>query len=728
MNAQLGADQGRVRIEGNGVNRTITLAPGASQPVDLDPGSYTVSMEALAGGTVVGWFERSNVSVIDGQQTTVSISPQAFSGPTPSAASQARAGDPFTVSWSPVTGAASYELQSSFSNTFSSILDQQTLSGTSASVTIPQAGTVFHRVRPVTRFNGFGGFGGPSTGTLVVPPVVRVDVVPGEAQVEVDQTVALAAVTYGPNDEVLTGRTVGWRSLDPGIASVDAGGVVTGRSPGTVDIVAESEGVEGMATVTVLDPDPASVTIDPVAATIAVNGTVDLTATVRTASGEVLTGFGLSWSSSDETVATVSATGRATGVGGGVATITATVVGFPSATGSATITVDAGEPPRVVAYDIQFTPVVQGCGSSTDFRTVESLLYSDADGNVNPAGPFIEPGGGVPTGIDSQLRDPTDPDWRDVSFTKTWSATAGSSGSSGGLTFDGATCFFRDDPQDYLDHRVRIRDANGNWSPWFEQRLHMPATVVVEPTGTQTVAAGASQQFSTTVRDATGNAVPGDPVNWSTYIGPTHASVTATGLYTVNPATPGGADRVAARAAFVSDEEGVIGGTFQADSWFSPGWNLGNIAITAGQTRTWRVKAYPERTYDFTLSDTPGSTATGNADLYVRFGQVPTLTTYDARSTTAGRNEAVSVTATSESTLWIMIHAQGGTDLSGVTLVVEGDRIPPQDQNVLTAPGPGRATEALDSIGGPPILLAPAPGSAPAATAPDSIPGGGRRP
>ena len=87
--AQVAATTGRLQIEGP-ENRTLSLAPGQSQEIDLPPGSYTVALEGLVTGTVVGYWER-RATVTEGRQTelTVSLSPFLTATP-PSAAQEAR--------------------------------------------------------------------------------------------------------------------------------------------------------------------------------------------------------------------------------------------------------------------------------------------------------------------------------------------------------------------------------------------------------------------------------------------------------------------------------------------------------------------------------------------------------------------------------------------------------------------------------------------------------------
>jgi hypothetical protein len=94
----------------------------------------------------------------------------------------------------------------------------------------------------------------------------------------------------------------------------------------------------------------ASVTVTPVTATVTAGATVQLSASVKDAAGNVLAGKSVAWSSSVPAIATVGATtGLVTGISPGAATILATSEGT---TGVATITIAAPEPPTLGAADV----------------------------------------------------------------------------------------------------------------------------------------------------------------------------------------------------------------------------------------------------------------------------------------------------------------------------------------------------------------------------------------
>src|SRR5207245_3370467 len=117
-------------------------------------------------------------------------------------------------------------------------------------------------------------------------------------------------------------------------ATVERWGLVRGVSWGPAVVTATSEGRRGSVRVTVTAP-VASVTVTPATASVAVGQTVQLTATLRDANGNVLSGRTVLWTSDNAVVATVDGTGLVSGVSAGPAVITATSEGNG---GSASVT------------------------------------------------------------------------------------------------------------------------------------------------------------------------------------------------------------------------------------------------------------------------------------------------------------------------------------------------------------------------------------------------------
>jgi uncharacterized protein YjdB len=116
----------------------------------------------------------------------------------------------------------------------------------------------------------------------------------------------------------------------------------------------------------------ASVTVDLAQSSIAVGITTTATATAKDASGNVLTGRSMTWSSNNPSVATVSATGLVTAVSSGTAVISASTEGR---SGTATLTV--GRPPvALVTVSLPSSTIPQGS------KTQATATTRDANGQI----------------------------------------------------------------------------------------------------------------------------------------------------------------------------------------------------------------------------------------------------------------------------------------------------------------------------------------------------------
>lgn len=124
-----------------------------------------------------------------------------------------------------------------------------------------------------------------------------------------------------------------WTSLNESIATVDEEGLVTATGLGQTEVIASVEnGPRDSLLVTVVDdPDAvASIQITGFASSLAPGESVQLTATVRSRTGNVLDDVTPTWMSSAPEVATVSEQGLVEAVGDGEALIRATADGVTS--------------------------------------------------------------------------------------------------------------------------------------------------------------------------------------------------------------------------------------------------------------------------------------------------------------------------------------------------------------------------------------------------------------
>ena len=182
--------------------------------------------------------------------------------------------------------------------------------------------------------------------TVLIQPVANAVIVPSPAGVQVGQTVPLTVNLFDAGGAPLStaGRTITWASRNIAVATVNSSGAVTGVAPGPATVTAtittpgQAAPVQATVQVTVSSQPVASVTITPNPATVHQGYSTQLTAVARDASGQILPGRAIIWTSTNQAIASVNAsTGVVTGAAVGIVEIRATSEGVQ---GSANITVD----------------------------------------------------------------------------------------------------------------------------------------------------------------------------------------------------------------------------------------------------------------------------------------------------------------------------------------------------------------------------------------------------
>jgi hypothetical protein len=198
---------------------------------------------------------------------------------------------------------------------------------------------------------GGDGGGGPTQPPPPPPPAPVASVQFGggaPAPLVVGSTVQLQAITLDASGGVLNGRAVTWASSALGVATVSGTGLVTAVTPGEALITATSEGRSAQLTITVIPPPVASVEVAPTVLELDAGETAPLTAILRDASGNELTGREVVWEASDTGVATVDDDGVVTAAAPGNAVLTATSEGR---TGGANLTVFSATAPRISSIE-----------------------------------------------------------------------------------------------------------------------------------------------------------------------------------------------------------------------------------------------------------------------------------------------------------------------------------------------------------------------------------------
>jgi uncharacterized protein YjdB len=161
--------------------------------------------------------------------------------------------------------------------------------------------------------------------------VASVAVSPTDLSLEVGASASLTATPLDRDGVALDGLPVAWTSTDTLVAIVSPAGLVSARGAGSATIRASSAGKSGTVAVTVTEDEPtvAWILITPSGGTIpqAIGTARQLGVVARAADGAEIVGRAVSWSSSDPTVATISATGLLQAHAAGTTTIVALVDG-----------------------------------------------------------------------------------------------------------------------------------------------------------------------------------------------------------------------------------------------------------------------------------------------------------------------------------------------------------------------------------------------------------------
>jgi uncharacterized protein YjdB len=227
----------------------------------------------------------------------------------------------------------------------------------------------------------------PASVTVAAIPVASVVVQPTTQALVEGQTAQIRAQPMDVTGKPLTGRVVLWSTSNAAVATVTSTGVVTAQAPGNAVITATSEGKSGTSAVTVAALPPNAVVITPAQVVVQQGATWQLTAQVLDAQGRVVPNSQVTFSSSDNAIATVSSSGLVSGVAPGKVTISATSAGL---TGTAQVTVTSIPVGRVVvtpasptiAIGTTITLTAQALSASGQPLTGRTVVWSSSLPNI----------------------------------------------------------------------------------------------------------------------------------------------------------------------------------------------------------------------------------------------------------------------------------------------------------------------------------------------------------
>jgi uncharacterized protein YjdB len=301
-----------------------------------NPGVATVGVTGLVTAVTAG---SANISaVVDGITTTATVTVTPPAPPPVASVSATLASASLTVGQ---TTQATAVLKDAAGN----VLTGRTITWSSANTdvaTISSTGVVTAvSAGSASILATSEGQSGGAPLTVVAPPpapVATVTLSASSSSLLVGATLQVTATLKDAAGNVLTGRTIGWTSSNTSVASVSPTGLVTGVTAGNVTLTATSETKTGTLTLTVAAVPVNSVAVGLASSSLQVGQSTQATVTLRDASGNVLSGRSVTWSSSSPSVGSVSATGVVTAVAAGATNIVATSEGK---SGSATLTVTA---------------------------------------------------------------------------------------------------------------------------------------------------------------------------------------------------------------------------------------------------------------------------------------------------------------------------------------------------------------------------------------------------
>jgi plastocyanin len=155
----------------------------------------------------------------------------------------------------------------------------------------------------------------------------RVEVAPATSAMPLGTSLQFQALVHDAAGNLLPNPQVAWSTSSPTLLAVSSVGVVTAQAVGVAQVTATINGRSGSAQVTVTPTPVATVTVAPNPAEITLGRTFQFFPTLKDANGNVLTGPGVAWTSSNPAVLEISASGEGQAKALGSAVVTATSEG-----------------------------------------------------------------------------------------------------------------------------------------------------------------------------------------------------------------------------------------------------------------------------------------------------------------------------------------------------------------------------------------------------------------
>jgi len=151
---------------------------------------------------------------------------------------------------------------------------------------------------------GAGGKDAPglegTTGPTGATPIASVVVSPATLALHVGESGTLAGMPYSATGTTLPDRALAWTVGDTALAVVSPSGVVSAKRVGSTTVSATAGTIVGTATLTITPVPAASLTLTLAASSLTVGQSTTAQAVVRDATGNVLTGRPVAFTSSNQ--------------------------------------------------------------------------------------------------------------------------------------------------------------------------------------------------------------------------------------------------------------------------------------------------------------------------------------------------------------------------------------------------------------------------------------------
>src|SRR6478736_4168426 len=216
-----------------------------------------------------------------------------------------------------------------------------------------------------------GGITGSTTLTVTAPTISSISITPVDLTLAIginQQFTATATYSDGSSQDLASGVT--WSSSSSSVVSINGSGVATTAGAGQTTITATVGSLSDTTTLTAVSAHLISIDVEPKAVSIAVGTTLQFSAVGTFDDGSTQLLPSVTWTSSVPGTATVGASGLATSVGTGSATISA-ISG--SVTGTASLSVDSA-----TLVSIAVTPANSSMAVGTTKPFTATGTFSDS--------------------------------------------------------------------------------------------------------------------------------------------------------------------------------------------------------------------------------------------------------------------------------------------------------------------------------------------------------------